>query len=219
MLSNESEALKSSTNWNDGAEGLTCYRGPIAIHLGVTHPPISCFCFSQWILKVNNVKITVPNTSWKRFFLVDLLSSSDSGYFSRCVMFVIWASLPGHSSPRRVWAWRFESGSRGGEAGSGRDWPGPKGLRPCPARGEGFCRAGWRPRTQQTVPKCAEASSVPHLTRTPRKLPAGWAQRELNLLDAPGCCIIVFSAIPWICCMSRSNRTKKKAACVCPQIK
>lgn len=36
---------------------------------------------------------------------------------------------------------------------------------------------------------------MPRLTRTPRKRPAGWAQLELNLLDAPDYCIIISSRI------------------------
>lgn len=107
-------------------------------------------------------------------------------------MCATWFSLPGHSSSRRVWAWRFGVGEqRRGKRGSTR----AQGLRPRPARGERIRRLGWSPRTCRTALRCTEASSVRRLTRTPRKRPAGRAHRELNLLDAPDRCIIIFSRI------------------------
>lgn len=97
VVSNESEASNVSTNRNDGAEGLTCCREPTAIAPQHDAPPISCFCFALWILKVNNA-ITTVSTVWNgslrtchrwcvirfRFRMIH----------SVCVMCPIWASLP-----------------------------------------------------------------------------------------------------------------------------
>lgn len=70
--------------------------------------------------------------------------------------------------------------------------PGP---RPPTSRGGGIQLLGWSHRTYPTTPECIEVSSVPRLTRTPRKRPASWALHELNLLDTPDRCIIIFSCI------------------------
>lgn len=92
-----------------------------------------------------------------------------------------------------------------------------QGLRPRPARAEGIWRLGWSPRTHRTAPWRTEASSVPRSTRTPRKRPAGWAQLELNLLDAPDCCIIIFTRISilWFIFCRLVTAPTIRQSCVC----
>lgn len=199
MVSNQQEALNSSTNRNAWKEGLTCCRQPIRTQLRMTHPPISCFCFAVWILEVNNIITTVSTVSSEtahnggcyRWSVIPFRSGT------RCVMWTIWASpartflsLKTVSVALGVGGQRRGSGFRRGSTRA-------QGLRPRPARGEGIWRLGWSPRSPRrhrtTAPECSEPSSVPRLTRTPRKRPAGWAQLELNLLGAPDRCIIIYS--------------------------
>lgn len=97
VVSNESEALYVSTNRNDGAEGLTCCRQPTAIAPQHDAPPISCFCFALWILKVNNA-ITSVSTVWngslRRCRCWSVIQLRFRIIHSVCAMCAIWASLP-----------------------------------------------------------------------------------------------------------------------------
>lgn len=219
-VSNQAEALISLTNRNTGEEGLTCRRHPIVTHLRVTHPPISCFCFAVWILEVNNI-ITTVSTDWsekrsrRRCYRLSFILISFGTVRSVCVMCAIWASPPGHSSPRRVWAWRLESGSRGGEAGSGGDRPEPKASDLGQREGREF----------------GGSDGVPGRTGRPRSAPRLHLRlvqpghhvsdlragpfRELNLLDTPDCCIIVFSDIYILVYFLSLTNSAKQSVCVC----
>lgn len=115
-------------------------------------------------------------------------------------MCAIWASLPGHSSPLKSVSVALGVGEQ--RRGSGFRRGSTRAQRPptsTPARGDGARRSGWSLRTHRTPSKRREASSAPRLTRTPRKRPASWAQRELK---SPWCTWLLhncFRSQPTLC--------------------